>query len=157
MAARLRFEKHLTHPITADKILLCPTLDLVAIATAPSTVEVFRFSGHRAFGTKSNDDVRISALAWKPDGTKLRIQWDDGSSTLLSSNMTSFTTTKVDRTGDENESQAASKHELSPFDWKLQATMLSSESKGRRSQNGHDDMSSSISASSPADGLCTFL
>lgn len=124
-SCRLVLDKHLARALSAGHVSLCPTLDLVAIITSPSVIEVFRFSGHRAFGTKVNNDAQITAQAWRPDGLELAVFWNDGSKTVLSSNMTSSTTTRLD--GEVPDEEDSEHHTLRPCMWQQKALNMSME------------------------------
>lgn len=117
--AHLMLEKHFIHFLSIQHVYLCPTLDLVAIITSPTTVEVFRFTGHRAFGLSSNNEVRVSSVAWRPDGSEICVLWENGGSTMLSSNLTSFTTIRVEA-GPHPEEEDEEEHKLKPCLWKQQ-------------------------------------
>lgn len=130
---RLVLDKHLARALSAEHMALCPTLDLVAIITSPGVVEVFRFSGHRAFGTKANKDAHIIAQAWRPDGLELAIFWNDGTETFLSSNMTSLTTTKVE--GEFLNQEDEVRHTIRPCMWQQKALNV----KSKVSLDSHHD------------------
>lgn len=82
-----RFDKFLVHPIEIRLIALCPTLDLVAIATGEKQLECFRFDGHRAFWYKKVTAATIEALSWVQtpssdptarSSSNVCIAWSDG-------------------------------------------------------------------------------
>lgn len=68
-------------PINPDLSVFCSPHDLIAIVTADSDVVVYRLNGQIAFTVKCKDpdEVSVSAVQWKPDGSLLAIGWSDGS------------------------------------------------------------------------------
>lgn len=62
-------EKTLQSPIDPRHITYCPTMDLLALATADGQVHVFRTNGQRVFGIPKKETTGdIADLVWKPDG-----------------------------------------------------------------------------------------
>lgn len=69
---RKRFEKQFAQRIKPDLVSLCPTLDLVAVATTDRQLDVFRFNGERAFGrARDGLEVSIDLFEWKWNGMNL--------------------------------------------------------------------------------------
>lgn len=64
------WDKVLPHAVHCHQISLCPSLDLLAAVTGHNQLEVFRFSGQRAFGYKSSSPSgSIDKICWHPNGT----------------------------------------------------------------------------------------
>ena len=89
-----RFEKLLVHPTEIRLIALCPTLDLVAVATGERQFECFRFDGHRAFWYKKSTTATIKGLSWvqtpssEPtarSSSNVCVAWSDGKLDFLTS------------------------------------------------------------------------
>ena len=65
-------EKSLPQAIKDGLLAYCPTMDLIALATADEQVHVFRINGQRVFGVSNrNSERKITQLQWKPNGTQL--------------------------------------------------------------------------------------
>jgi len=79
-------EKHLPHGLAGDDaVAYCDPHDLVAVATDAHDVIVYRINGQVAFNVKRKDDeVKITAVSWKPDGSLLGVGWTDGTYSLHS-------------------------------------------------------------------------
>ena len=66
-------QKALTEKCKPQCLAYCPTMDLVALATEPKNLHVFRLNGQRVFGVSCEDeDYDISWLRWKPNGEASR-------------------------------------------------------------------------------------
>jgi hypothetical protein len=47
----------------------CPTLNLLATVSTNEAVDVYRFSGQRAYGAKRRgDNAAVNSICWKYDG-----------------------------------------------------------------------------------------
>ncbi|KAF2124778.1 hypothetical protein P153DRAFT_350031, partial [Dothidotthia symphoricarpi CBS 119687] len=78
-------EKILLHPVHANLISYCPTMDLVAVVTDEENLDVYRINGQRAFGVKrKSEDVAVDAMQWEENGKRIAISWSDGSTDLVS-------------------------------------------------------------------------
>ena len=68
--AFLRCEKRFQAPLQPNLISLCPRLDLVAMVSSETQLEVYRFSGQRAFAHSrlNASEGRIEGMVWQPDG-----------------------------------------------------------------------------------------
>lgn len=123
---RLLLDKALDRPIPSiTHISLCPTLDLIAVVTASTIVEVFRFSGHRAFGAESHNKRQIKSIAWSHDGNSLSIFWDGGMLTELPCSKTGLDTVHVNLGSDEVDGEATATTSLFPCVCKLQKPFTS--------------------------------
>lgn len=64
-------EKVMHQPIKLENVAYCPTMDLIALATADEQVHVYRLNGQRVFGVSNKKNgCRITRLQWKPDGPR---------------------------------------------------------------------------------------
>ncbi|KAK5116493.1 hypothetical protein LTR62_008042 [Meristemomyces frigidus] len=82
MSLPLLSAKHLPHGLASDANLVayCDPHDLIAIATDSHDIVIYRITGQVAFTIKRKDDeLKITALAWKDDGSVLAVAWSDGS------------------------------------------------------------------------------
>eukprot|EP00041_Stephanoeca_diplocostata_P031131 m.963321 g.963321 ORF g.963321 m.963321 type:complete len:914 (+) comp23894_c0_seq11:238-2979(+) len=71
-------------PGNVEDMVWCPTMDLVAVTTADNQLMVYRLSWQRVWSfIPTDDDAKISALAWRPDGKVLAVGAADGSVRLL--------------------------------------------------------------------------
>lgn len=62
-------EKTLQTAILPNLLAYCPTMDLLALATADEHVHVFRLNGQKVFGvSKIGSAGEIADLTWKPNG-----------------------------------------------------------------------------------------
>lgn len=78
-------EKILLHPVHANLISYCPTMDLIALVTDEENLDVYRINGQRAFGVKrKRGDLRVDAIQWEENGKRIAISWSDGSTDLIS-------------------------------------------------------------------------
>lgn len=59
--------KTLAEKIRSNLVACCPTMDLIAVATADNKMDVFRFSGQRVFGLHRKD-ASVHSLCWKYNG-----------------------------------------------------------------------------------------
>jgi anaphase-promoting complex subunit 4 len=59
--------KTLAEKIQSNLVACCPTMDLIAVATADNKMDVFRFSGQRVFGLHRKD-ASVHSLRWKYNG-----------------------------------------------------------------------------------------
>ncbi|PRW05834.1 anaphase-promoting complex subunit 4 [Chlorella sorokiniana] len=59
----------------------CPTMDLLALATADGQLHLHRLNWQRLWWT--SPDAPITALEWRPDGKQLAVGLEDGSVLLL--------------------------------------------------------------------------
>ncbi|KAL8693429.1 MAG: hypothetical protein Q9218_001739 [Villophora microphyllina] len=67
-------EKTMQTPVKPNQLAYCPTMDLLALATADERVEVFRVNGQRVFGVNRDDSAgNVTSLQWKPDGQSLAV------------------------------------------------------------------------------------
>lgn len=49
--------------------MLCPTMDLIALANDDDQVQVFRMNGEQVFGiAKKRPAAQVTRLNWKPNG-----------------------------------------------------------------------------------------
>ena len=73
--------KNPSTPVNADLSVFCSPHDLIAIVTAENDVVIYRLNGQVAFTVKCKDpdEVTVSAVEWKPDGSLLAVGWSDGS------------------------------------------------------------------------------
>jgi anaphase-promoting complex subunit 4 len=73
--------KNPSTPVNADLSVFCSPHDLIAIVTADNDVVIYRLNGQVAFTVKCKDpdEVSVSAVEWKPDGSLLAVGWSDGS------------------------------------------------------------------------------
>ncbi|KAL8718729.1 MAG: hypothetical protein Q9225_004170 [Loekoesia sp. 1 TL-2023] len=70
-------EKTLQAPINPELLAYCPTMDLLALATANEHIDVFRTNGQKVFGVKRNESTtRITDIKWKSDGQSLAVAFD---------------------------------------------------------------------------------
>ncbi|KAK4575089.1 hypothetical protein LTR86_000941 [Recurvomyces mirabilis] len=66
-------------PGGGDLVAYCDPHDLIAIATEVHDIIVYRVTGQIAFTIKrKDDDLGITALSWKEDGSLLAVGWSDG-------------------------------------------------------------------------------
>ncbi|KAH9819865.1 Anaphase-promoting complex, cyclosome, subunit 4 [Teratosphaeria destructans] len=76
-------EKHLAN--VTKLVAYCDVHDLVAIATDVHDIVVYRINGQIAFTIKRKDDeLDVTAVAWKQDGSVLAVGWNDGTYSLHS-------------------------------------------------------------------------
>ncbi|KAF2770899.1 hypothetical protein EJ03DRAFT_335140 [Teratosphaeria nubilosa] len=76
-------EKHLSN--VTKLVAYCDVHDLVAIATDVHDIVVYRINGQIAFTVKRKDDeLDVTAVAWKQDGSVLAVGWTDGTYCLHS-------------------------------------------------------------------------
>ncbi|KAK3678681.1 hypothetical protein LTR78_001134 [Recurvomyces mirabilis] len=67
-------------PGDGDLVAYCDPHDLIAIATEAHDIIVYRITGQIAFTIKrKDDDLVVTALSWKEDGSVLAVAWSDGS------------------------------------------------------------------------------
>lgn len=71
MMLNLLAEKVMHEAIQLEHVAYCPTMDLVAIATADNQVHIFRLNGQRVFGVANKLGLDIKQLKWKPNGQRL--------------------------------------------------------------------------------------
>ena len=73
--------KNPSTPVNADLSVFCSPHDLIAIVTADNDVVIYRLNGQVAFTVKCKDpdEVSVSVVEWKPDGSLLAVGWSDGS------------------------------------------------------------------------------
>ena len=60
--------KALLEPGLPDRMRLCPTMDLVAVATKSNAVSVYRINEEEVFGMEAEKGVDVSDVEWKADG-----------------------------------------------------------------------------------------
>lgn len=69
VSLKMLAEKILQAPINPKHLAYCPTMDLLALATADEHIHVFRTNGQKVFGVKRKDSAtRVADVKWKPDG-----------------------------------------------------------------------------------------
>ncbi len=67
---KLYAEKVLAQPVLPCLLTLCPTMNLIAVATSEKQLEVFRHNGQRALAMKRPaGNAIINRIDWFPDGT----------------------------------------------------------------------------------------
>ena len=66
-------EKVLPQPIKDGLVSYCPTMDLLALATADEHVQVFRINGQKVFEVTNKKQSRVFGLQWKPNGSLISL------------------------------------------------------------------------------------
>lgn len=66
---KMLVEKALQCPVNPRHVAYCPTMDLLALATADEQTHVFRTNGQRVFSvSRKEPGGKIADIKWKPDG-----------------------------------------------------------------------------------------
>jgi len=61
--------KTFTSEVYPALVRACPTMDLIAVATRDERVEVYRFSGQRAFSVQHRTKgTQVASICWKYNG-----------------------------------------------------------------------------------------
>ncbi|KAI9802111.1 MAG: hypothetical protein M1833_002032 [Piccolia ochrophora] len=78
-------EKALHQPVKLNTMTYCPTMDLIAVATAEERVYVYRLNGQRVLGAGNKQtSPTVRSLRWKPNGQLLAVAWSDNITRLIS-------------------------------------------------------------------------
>lgn len=65
----LKVDKTLPTPVNPKQLAYCPSMNLLALATADEQIDVYRAKGQRVFGvTRDESAGKVTSMQWKPDG-----------------------------------------------------------------------------------------
>ncbi|KAL8664050.1 MAG: hypothetical protein Q9202_003342 [Teloschistes flavicans] len=70
----LKVDKTLPTPVNPKQLAYCPSMNLLALATADEQIDVYRAKGQRVFGvTRDESAGKVTSMQWKPDGQSLAV------------------------------------------------------------------------------------